>query len=402
MGPLPESDSRELLLRQGVTGSDQAIADTCAQLGGNPRLLIMLCEVLLKRRCKNLDEGLSRFPELVNRAAVGLLAEVWSELSETGRFALQTMSVLRPPVAVADLLGVAAILDPGRCEIDNILWDELLPRSLVVANDDGTTFAFEHLLIRDYALRQWPDTTVPHRAAVKHFLQIADGASSEVAALACQLAVIHHALACGDFDLTARSLTDESIKKPMQREGRHIEMLDLCRPVVASSEKLDPLLRIKIRRLTGALFDATGDYSTALKLHEACRDELGPRRDSEEGCMTLTELCSVLRKLQRCDEAETIGQEALAISRNHGLVRSETWALAELAAVSRNQGKPAEAARRARTLLEVAERFGEPMPRIVARIALARPMLGGGNLKLAQQYFQEAHRSLSTTGARPH
>jgi tetratricopeptide (TPR) repeat protein len=391
LGPLPPAEARELLLREGVAGSERAVAEVERRLGGNPRLLIMLAEVLLRRRCQDLDAGLERFPGLVSRDADDLLARVWGELPEPARLVLQTLAVLRPPGPVADLAGVLAQLSPGAGgDVEDVLWNQLVPRALAVPTEDGTAFAFEHLLIRDYALQRWADPGVAHQAALRHYQAILAARPEGSPLHPAHLAVIRHALAVGDHDLAARTLTSDVVRQQLLRQGRHTELLELCRPILATAEQLEPLLRLKVRRLAANCLDNLGDYPAALDLLETCRQELGEWRETHEGCWTLTELCSVLRKLQRYGGAEEAAQEALEIARRQNLPDSEAWALFEFGNLERNRGRPAEAARLAKAGLEVADRLNDPMLRMMGRIARARTLVSGSNLGRARQLYEEA------------
>jgi tetratricopeptide (TPR) repeat protein len=391
LSPLPLPEARELLLREGVGGSERAVAEVERRLGGNPRLLIMLAEVLLRRRCRDLDDGLERFPGLVSRAAEGLLTEVWGELPEAARLVLQTLAVLRPPVPVADLAGVLAQLTADAVlSVEDILWDDLIPRALVVPTEDGTAFGFEHLLIRDHALQRWLDPGVAHRAALRYYQGILAARPEGSPLHPAHFAVIHYALAIDDHALAARILTSDVVRRQLLRQGRHTELLELCRPILVAVERLEPLLRLTVRRLAGNCLDNLGDYPGALDLLEACRRELAEWRETHEGCWTLTELCSVLRKLQRYEAAEAAAREALAVARRQNLPDSEAWALFELGHLERNRGRPAESARLAKAGLELADRVNDPILPMMGRIARARTLVSGSNLGRARQLYEEA------------
>src|SRR5581483_8643633 len=160
-----------------------------------------------------------------------LLAEVWGELPEAARLVLQTLAVLRPPVPTADLAGVLTQLNPdaGRC-VEDVLWNDLVPRALVVPTEDGSAFAFEHLLIRDHALQRWPDAGVVQHAALRYYQGILAAQPEGSPLHPAHLAVIRHAQAVGNHVLAARTLTSDVVKRQLLREGRHIELLELCRP----------------------------------------------------------------------------------------------------------------------------------------------------------------------------
>jgi tetratricopeptide (TPR) repeat protein len=391
LGPMSVAEGRDLLLREGIAGTERGAGEVDRRLGGNPRLLIMLAEVLTRRRCRDLDVGLTRFPELASRAADGLLAEVWNELPEPARQVAQTLAILRPPTATSDLAGVLNELTPGAGrDVDDILWNHLVPRALVQPTDDGAAFAFEHQLIRDYALKQWPDPVVVHRAALRHYLAILAARGPETPFDPIHAAVMQHALAVGDPELAATTLNNETVKRSLQRQGRHIELLELCRPILAVIDRLEPLSRLRIRRLTGSCLDNIGDYRGALELMETCRAEFGEFRDTIDASWVLTELCSVLRKLQRYDEAEAAGQESLAICRRNACAEGEAWTLFELGSVERNRGQPSKSARYVRAGVELADRVGDPILQMTGRISLARTLTGGSSLSRPRALYEEA------------
>ena len=220
LGPLPLEDAGSLLLGQGIQGSDLAVSETWKRLGGNPRLLVMLAEVLLKRRCRNLDQGLARFPALAAGAADSLLAEVWSELSPEAQHVLQTLAILQAPVPARDLEGVLGRLFPDFAEaVEDVLWSDLVPRALVTATPEGEAFAVEHLIIRDHALRQWTDVLAAHRAALAYYQEMLAAKLDAATDFRPHLAVIHHALAAGDHDKAAAVLTGETLRREFFRQG---------------------------------------------------------------------------------------------------------------------------------------------------------------------------------------
>jgi tetratricopeptide (TPR) repeat protein len=391
VGPLPPADAAELLLRQGVAGSDRAVADVRQRFSGNPRLLIMLADVLVKRRCRDLDQGLARFPALAARAADGLLTEVWGELTGRAQRLLQALAVLRPPAAVADLAGVLARLgpdDPG--DVEDVLWHDLVPRALVVPAEDGSAFAFEHSLIRDYALGRWPDPAVAHRAALQHYQGALAARPAPDSLDPAHLAVVHHALAVNDHALAAETLTSDVVWRPMLRQARGLELLELCRPLVSAAERLAPLPRFRLRRLAAMCHDNLGDYPAALALLEACQREPDEWRQTRDGCGLLILLCGVLRKLQRYDAAEAVGQEAVALAQRQGFLDGEARGLIELASLERNRGRAAESARLAAAGLEAADRTDDLMLRVMGRSARAEPLVRGHNLDEAERLYREA------------
>lgn len=389
--PLSLADSSDLLLKEGVSGSEATVAVIRTQLGGNPRLLIMLAEVLLRRRVRSLDDGLRRSPELVNRAADGLLAEVWRELPERAQLVLKTMAVLRPPVPLDDLVGVLAQLDAGvaDCAAD-VLWDDLRPRALVLDTEDGTAFAFEHLLIRDYALKQWANPAQAHRAAIAHYQSVLAARPADGGLDPAHLDLIRHALAVADWQLAAQTLTDSHVKELMLRDSREMELLELLRPLQAVAGALPLLLRLQTLQLLARVLDHVGDYPGAVEHLEVCRAQLGEWYETHEGCQTLNLLSSVLRKMQRYEEAEAHGKDALRIARGKQLPEDEAWALFALSNLERNCGRPGKATLLAKDGLKIADELQHPTLRLIGRILHARTLTGGGGLERARQLYEEA------------
>jgi tetratricopeptide (TPR) repeat protein len=398
LGPLARPAAEALIQSQGVTGTGAAHAAVYDQLGGNPRLLLLLAEVLMKRRCRDLDRGLQRFPGVVRGQADGLLAEVWSELTDGGRRVLQALAVLRPPATPAAIGGTLSRLVPGSpVDVEDLLWGQLVPRTLVAPTADGSGFAFEHPLLLDFSLRRG-DVRPAHRAALAYFQSLLEGAANADGVFR---SVIHHAMVLGEYETAAASLTDPRFRLPLLRRGGTAELLELARALLPQAGRLTPLARNRVRRTAAVCEEVFGHYTAARDLLETCREEPGEWRGTPDECGLLRESCSVLRKLFQFEEAERAGLAGLALARSLGLAEEEARALKELAALARQRRRPAESACLARESVAVADRSGDAYVRATTRFYLGRTLEAGGELAAARALYREALELAGQAGVLP-
>lgn len=388
--PLSLADSGDLLLKAGTRGTPDVVEFIWRSLGGNARLILMLAEYLVKRNCRDLNLGMQRYPKLLASSANGLLSEVWQDVSIRSQLVLQLLAALRPPVPLNVLSGVVARIQPDAVDaVEEILWNDLVPRDLVAPDTSGLAFSCEHGLIRDYAMRQWSDPAVPHRAAIDFFST--DGRQeSDDASGATALSIAHHALAIDDFPLLVATLTDEDTRRAVFREGRTTDLTVYLNAALSRITELPDPLRNPLRRLSAICWGNQGEYSAAAKLLEECQAELGDWCDSRDECRVLVELCSIYRKQHRFAEAEAAGRRTIELSQRLQAADAEAWGLLELSALERNRGNPGLSAKLAKEALQIGDRSDHVMVQVIARTNLAATMMSGGNLSRPQRLYEEA------------
>jgi tetratricopeptide (TPR) repeat protein len=404
---LSEPSFARLMRSQGVNGADSTVSQAWAELDGNPRLLLFLTDLVRRRYRGDLDQAMRRQSQLLAKAAGPLLSEIWEELPAPAQQALQTLSILDQPVFEEDYAGVFARLFPASdSNSDDVVWDQLVPRNLVVNCEEPPGFRLQHPLITEFSVRQWADATAAHQTAAKFYLERAGVTPRPEEEDCCEgdlrlndqqqhdlVTAVRHALAAKDRRLAQDILLGTRLLKELQRVGNSLRIAGLLRNYLdtignGQTHRTDgPAMRV--RRILGATLRDMGERQNPTEMHEDCLRMARERGDDTEACRVLTELCRDHRVGLRLPDSLECGRQALEVARSRSLRREQAEILLELALAERASGRQRESAQLAREAMAIGTEVDDAAIVAMAHTALGT-LLRASNTAQARSHFESS------------
>lgn len=391
MKGLDAEQSVALMESLGLKGMSNNLFAAAGQMGGNPQLIKLLAYHTLERYHGSLDSLMEKRPTFISSEARQYMEEIFRNLPPVAQKLLRILSICPGSASCEELSALLCIMGESFIpdDIEDLIWQDLVPRALVVQHASEFSFQLDHPLIGEYIRNNWPDKNVESIRFANYYEQQIPKEPSSLPDYTEMLKAIHYYLEGFDETDTARLLLNTRFSDDLIRWGMTQKLL----PFLEKYGRMYPLggpsdeSRIRVHRCLAATLLRGGELESPRQILENCCRALNTLRGTGVELMVLKNLTVAYRACQMFSEAQATAQTGLALAQTIGTPDDVIEILIDTAILMRSQGRFREAARHALEAEKLLVDACEADSFIQCYLFLGYHYKSSGNFDLAQSYL---------------